>query len=136
MTTCAYCGAQISQAANQPAPLDDTGSWAEKAREHGPDCEWIGTRAHQQRERIPFVRDWQEGRTKADCGREEWIAAVRAALEEMGRTVPDERWAHRIGTLSAQYEREFGHRAIAKDLLRHYQRWDREGDDDAEGTGP
>lgn len=42
---CAYCSREVAAHGDVPA-LDDDAEWAERAKEHSPDCEWIATRAH------------------------------------------------------------------------------------------
>lgn len=41
---CAYCGSD--PVTLTVPPTSDDAAWAELAKEHSPDCEWIATRAH------------------------------------------------------------------------------------------
>jgi hypothetical protein len=44
---CAYCNAELDGLPRDPPPVNDDDAWAELAREHGDDCDWIETRGHQ-----------------------------------------------------------------------------------------
>jgi hypothetical protein len=44
---CAYCGREVPGTGEEQTPaVDDDDAWAQLARYHYPDCEWIITRAH------------------------------------------------------------------------------------------
>jgi hypothetical protein len=44
---CIYCGREVPGTGEEQTPaVDDDDAWAELARYHYPDCEWIATRAH------------------------------------------------------------------------------------------
>jgi hypothetical protein len=42
---CVYCYCQVPADETVP-PVGDDAAWAELAREHADDCEWVLTRAH------------------------------------------------------------------------------------------
>jgi hypothetical protein len=44
METCIYCNHDVTVI--DPPAVDDDQSWADLAREHATDCEWVITRAH------------------------------------------------------------------------------------------
>lgn len=44
---CAYCDCEIEAPDRLTVPkADDDDEWTRLAEQHGPDCEWIRTRAH------------------------------------------------------------------------------------------
>ena len=44
-TMCIYCTSHIGHDNHVPRSSDDY-AWADIARSHAPDCEWVSTRAH------------------------------------------------------------------------------------------
>jgi len=50
-TRCMYCDLDIEETSDTLVPgVRDDEQWAELAKEHAPDCEWILTRAHRREE--------------------------------------------------------------------------------------